>query len=546
MPAIPTALPWSSSQSFDEHQWVIQIRRTFEDEIEEDDDDGLAVSIFNVPKTLMANKPEAYVPQQVAIGPYHHWRPELYDMERYKLSSAKRIQRQLGFEFFRLIDHLLKLEPRIRCCYHRYLDFCGETLCWCMAVDACFLLEFLQIFSTGEGKALASVCSRMSHLLDNVGSKSAHNAILRDITMLDNQIPLFLLRTILGFQHSSSQVEDLLHSMLVGLCKQVSPFKMTGDLQSVNITRHAHLLELVYFVIMPKSKVTTEITETEEYSEADESSRGLSETGENTIGKLLKRIWSLNCSPVLLIKRVIFSRPVLVFVKIVWKILFNLPVFAVVKQPIEHLCFSQGNENTGEDEEESVEDNQPPLFEEITIPCVTELFYAGVKFAATNGDLSTISFDKKTVTLYLPRITLDVNTEVVLRNMIAYEASAASGPLVLSRYTELMNGIIDTKEDAKLLRERGVLINHLQTDTEVADMWNGMCKSVRLTKVPFLDKVIEDVNRYYNGRWKVKLRQFMNGYIFVSWRFLTLMAAVMLLLLAGLQATCSLFKCDEW
>ncbi|KAG9456200.1 hypothetical protein H6P81_000708 [Aristolochia fimbriata] len=70
--------------------------------------------------------------------------------------------------------------------------------------------------------------------------------------------------------------------------------------------------------------------------------------------------------------------------------------------------------------------------------------------------------------------------------MVAYEASAASGPLVLTRYTELMNGIIDTAEDAKLLRERGVLINRLQTDEEVGDMWNGMTKSVRLTKVPFL------------------------------------------------------------
>ncbi|KAK9923035.1 hypothetical protein M0R45_031470 [Rubus argutus] len=49
---------------------------------------------------------------------------------------------------------------------------------------------------------------------------------------------------------------------------------------------------------------------------------------------------------------------------------------------------------------------------------------------------------------------LDGNTEVVLRNLVAYEASTVSGPLVLARYTELMNGIIDTKEDVKLLREK--------------------------------------------------------------------------------------------
>ncbi|KAG9456204.1 hypothetical protein H6P81_000712 [Aristolochia fimbriata] len=504
------AIPMSSTLSFDEDRWVIQIRRSLEEEDiedEEEEDNEVAVSIFDVPKTLMANKPEAYVPQQVAIGPYHHWRPELYDMEQYKLSAAKKVQRRFSLKFHHLIDHLLMLEPRIRRCYHRYLDFNGETLCWGVAVDACFLLEFLRIFGLREDKEVAgSVCSRMSHLIDDAGTKSAHNAILRDVMMLENQIPLFLLRTIMKFQKSSSSSQKhsdhLLRSMLVGFCKAISPFKIAGDLESINVTRHAHLLELVFFVIMPKSDETTEIEEAEEEeedssTEAKETSHGiitLSATGESPIKKLLNKIWNPICRAVHLMKNLIFSKPVKFALRNLWRIISLLPVVSLVKQPVEYLCFSVGDENRV-DKEESSNDNRPPLIEEITIPSVTELAFAGVKFAPTNGDLSTISFSKKTATLYLPTITLDVNAEVVLRNMVAYEASAASGPLVLTRYTELMNGIIDTGEDAKLLRERGVLINRLQTDEEVGDMWNGMTKSVRLTKVPFLDKVIEDVNR---------------------------------------------------
>ncbi|KDP37018.1 hypothetical protein JCGZ_06074 [Jatropha curcas] len=147
------------------------------------------------------------------------------------------------------------------------------------------------------------------------------------------------------------------------------------------------------------------------------------------------------------------------------------------------------------------------------------------------------------VTFYLPIVSIDVNTEVVLRNLVAYEASNASGPLVFTRYTELMNGIIDTDEDVKLLREKGIILNRLKSDQEAADLWNGMSKSIRLTKVPFLDKVIEDVNKYYDGRWKIKVGNFVKHYVFGSWQFLTLVAAIFLLLLMTLQAFCSVYNC---
>ena len=48
--------------------------------------------------------------------------------------------------------------------------------------------------SPGDGKALRrGVSSRMQHLVDYAGRKSAHSLILRDMLMLENQVPLFLL-----------------------------------------------------------------------------------------------------------------------------------------------------------------------------------------------------------------------------------------------------------------------------------------------------------------------------------------------------------------
>ncbi|CAL9010721.1 unnamed protein product [Prunus brigantina] len=542
-----------SSAHFNEFEWVIQIQKTLEEELE--DDGEIPVSIFNVPKALLASEPDSYIPQEVAIGPYHYLRPELYEMERYKVAAAKRTQKQLQcLKFQNLVEQLKKLEPRIRACYHKYLDFNGDTLGWMMAIAASFFLELLQIYGAKEGRALTRVSSSMSHLVDVSGSKSAHHAILRDLVMLENQIPLFVSRRILEFQFTSlEQADDLLLSMLMGLCKELSPFKVVDqDLPKIQVSECAHLLDFLYQMITPKlERRPSEIVEAEDEGESTpHKGSNSSDDSLNFVKQFLQEVWKLlsklNEGPVRLLKKLLVSGPVKVLFKLPWTILSNLPGFAMFKQPVSYLFSTQDKEETNPKNENSSNSiSKPPLIEEITIPSVSDLVKSGVCFEKTKGSVSTISFDPKTVTFYLPATSLDVNTEVILRNLVAYEVSNASGPLVLTRYTELMNGIIDTEEDVKLLREKGIILNHLKSDEEVANVWNGMSKSIRLTKVPFLDKTIEDVNKYYNGRWKIKMTKFMKVYVFGSWQFLAVLAGMLLLLLMTLHAFCSVYSCSR-
>ncbi|XP_060192343.1 putative UPF0481 protein At3g02645 [Lycium barbarum] len=535
-----------NTSNFDENRWVIQIRRTLDEELEEDTE--IPVSIFNVPKALLMSDQDSYVPQLVAIGPYHYWRSDIHDMERYKLAAAKRTQKQLqSLKFQHLVEQLIKFEHRIRCSYHKYLNFNGETLAWMMAVDASFLIEFLQIYAIKEGKILTRVSSRMSHLVDVAGRKSAHNAILRDLIMLENQIPLFLLRKMLEVQYSSLELSDnMLMSVLMGFCKELSPFQMMDEFPKVCVTECSHLLDFLYQFIVPKLDVTSEMTED------DHDQIGASATqGENSnlvrtsshIGRLINEVWKIlvkiNRGPLRLLKRIVFSKPMKFLLKLPWKLFSNLPGIRLFIQPITYLFFSQ--EKAEPNSENNI--NKPPLFEEIAIPSVTELCKSGVSFVATNSGIMSINFDHTKMKFYLPRVSLDVNTEVILRNLVAYEACNASGPLVFTRYTELMNGIIDTEEDAMLLREKGIILNRLKSDKEVANLWNGMSRSLRLTKVPFIDKVIEDVNGFYNGRLKIRIGKMMKHYVFGSWQFLTFLAAIMLLMLMTLQAFCSVYKC---
>ncbi|KAK1436788.1 hypothetical protein QVD17_02571 [Tagetes erecta] len=502
-----------------DHRWILQIRQTLNQDVEEDTD--IPVCIFSVPTSIVSKKPDCYVPQQIALGPYHHLQPELYGMERYKLSAAKRCHMELqhnGLTFDQVIDQLRAFELKIRACYHKYLDCDGETLIWMMALDASFLLEFLDVYDIEKERSFTRVTSRMSHLVDVSCRKFAHNAILRDIVMLENQIPIFLLEKMLEFKfqfHESSKKSLTL--MLLGLYKELSPFKVLDECNLRFSEDCTHLLGFLYnMMVDPQIKdqhhdqMTYECDDQEQVQESRHK---------------LKRIFDHIIS---FFKRLSLSEPLKLIVS-------NTPMARFLKQVVSNDEIKQVLNVASND--------KSPLMEEISIPSVSDLVKAGLGFSPSSGGIFTIDFDEKSSMLFLPIVSVDVNTDVVLRNLVAYEVCNASGPLILTRYTELMNGIIDTKEDAKLLREKGIIVNRLKSDEEVANLWNGMSGSVRLTKVPFLDKVIGDVNMIYGRKWRVKIGKFFNVYVYGSWQILAFVAAVLVLFLMSVEVVSSVTKC---
>jgi hypothetical protein len=328
---------------------------------------------------------------------------------------------------------------------------------------------------------------------------------------------------------------------------------MDGDFPAVDVAKHAHLLELLYYLLVqkpPAEDTTPEAQERDEsYDIEEQQSDGgeekASSGGSEYVAQLFAAMWGmaskLGSGPLDYV-----MKPIAFAAKAPWKMLTVVPGISGMKHPVESFFMSGTNGRYPMSSFTAGQLSRPPLIEEITVPSVSDLINAGIQIAATTGDLSTICFDYTTATLYLPAVTVDSNTEVMFRNLVAYESSAASGPLVLTRYTELMNGIIDTDEDVVLLRQRGVVLNRMKSDSQVTKLWNGMSRSVRLTKVPAMDRAVEEVNRYYNGRWRVKTKRFMRKYVFSSWQLLTFLAAIMMLLLTTLQAFCSVYTCSRW
>lgn len=484
--------------ALDDKRWVIEIRNFFEEENDDDEGNYVPVCIFHVPNVLKAIKPEAYSPQLIALGPYHHWREDLYKLEKYKLVSTKRVQARFKtLVLQKLVDKLMKMDAHVRACYHKFFDEDGETLAWLMTIDGIFLLDFLHRFTDKTHSALA-FSPRLSRIfVGSGGKKLAYESILNDIFMLENQIPTIMLRKIMHVVHCTSVdlADDLLALILMDVCKQISPFQINEAYPHPKVIEHWHLLDLLYHLIIPEQEQTPqEISGVLEIKSMKRTSSSMSLEME-TISRFWKLLSKINVGVIRKMSIVIMAP-----IKMISRI---SAVSNAVATLDEVLPSDHGNA-------EDTVDEKAPLVEEIMIPSVTELTDAGIEFCPTTGNITTIKFDATTRKFHLPVIHLEGVTEVVMRNLVAYEALAGQGPLVLARYTELMNGIIDTSEDAKLM-----------------------------------DKAIVEANKYYDNTPKRKFRVLMTKYIYSSWRILLVIATILMIVLMGLQSFCTVFRCPK-
>nr|GEW32695.1 putative UPF0481 protein At3g02645 [Tanacetum cinerariifolium] len=128
--------------NFGKQRWADQISKNFKEEAEIDVS-NIHVCVFNVPKSISRFKPEDYLPQAIALGPYHHFETHPCQMERYKVNDVKALLNPDQVHSFEplVIMRLKKVELVIRACYHKYLDLDGDTLAWILAIDGLFLLD---------------------------------------------------------------------------------------------------------------------------------------------------------------------------------------------------------------------------------------------------------------------------------------------------------------------------------------------------------------------------------------------------------------------
>ncbi|KAF9664622.1 hypothetical protein SADUNF_Sadunf16G0037500 [Salix dunnii] len=106
-------------------------------------------------------------------------------------------------------------------------------------------------------------------------------------------------------------------------------------------------------------------------------------------------------------------------------------------------------------------------------------------------------------TLYIPQLIIGDCTKPLLLNLVAYEARSDKSKDWVTSYVCSLGSLIDSPEDVKELRSRGLLLSTLGSDQQVADHINEMAKHVVLKPSAFtgVKKAIESHYRNIFRRW---------------------------------------------
>ncbi|XP_024963229.1 UPF0481 protein At3g47200-like [Cynara cardunculus var. scolymus] len=206
----------------------------------------LSPSIYIVDSTLRNLSPNSFKPRVVAIGPLHKEDEELQDIESHKVTYLLDLFLRLPSMPDRKMDECIqrvyaKVE-QIRACYAGEMkDYDDGEVAKMMVIDGCFVLEFI-----------LRVCNYPDE--DPIFyNKLAFQNVMRDLLLLENQIPFFVLQdifkcTILEFDPSSS-----LQSLIFLFLRPINPFDISyvTNINDGVDTSYEHVLGLLQKFCQP-------------------------------------------------------------------------------------------------------------------------------------------------------------------------------------------------------------------------------------------------------------------------------------------------------
>ncbi|XP_022857864.1 UPF0481 protein At3g47200-like isoform X2 [Olea europaea var. sylvestris] len=189
--------------------------------------------MFRVGDHLRSINPEAYDPEIIAIGPFHHDKPHLQSMEQHKLRYLRLLlQRREEPSVERYVTEIRPFEDRARKCYAEAICPNRADFVKMLILDGCFIIEFLRKFQHPEYRDENDRIFQYVHVVGH---------LLHDLMVSENQIPFFIIDQLFNMIkiNDEDNVESLI-SPLLG--NSILPAQ---DLPEVPVNGH-HLLGIVH------------------------------------------------------------------------------------------------------------------------------------------------------------------------------------------------------------------------------------------------------------------------------------------------------------
>ncbi|GLJ51409.1 hypothetical protein SUGI_1092740 [Cryptomeria japonica] len=465
------------------YSWFHDVKGRFEfHKLEDDKPDDKSgklsdVSINKVPMYLKSLNRDAYLPRVVSLGLFHRRISQpLSEIELYKVDavnrSVKRLPQAQRHARF-LVEGVQKLLPEIKASYEGEIECEEELLAWLFTLDGCFILETLRLLSDeSQWDNNGDSQWNLDPVFNRNRVRSCQFDILTDLLLLENQIPIVLLLGLLEMEEKLTEETariELLRMICDGIIALVHPFSYslqpkTGESAAEHKDREAKLREALH----------------QKYKNLHEYNHILgflhdfivheSETTQK--GEKIQDV--------------------------------RIPI-PEDRHHHRHRHLHLRHKTAHKPKKES--------HYHYLMASATELNSSGMKFKSYDGvpSATSLRFDKKQKTLFLPVIWISDSTEMIFRNLMAVDVCQEKELSVISEYVFLMNSLIKSDKDVALLRKKGIIQTSIGTDKEASELFNGLCKGVNFTfadKDKFMGLKI-DVNEWYTRQIMVRFSEFM-------------------------------------
>lgn len=452
--------------------------------------------IFKVHHQLRVVNEKAYEPILLSVGPYHYGKTNLQHMEEHKLRylnqlikrrEAKGVSRSQQLNTY--LRTLKDLEDQARGYYDEAeaeaITVESNKFLEMMLLDGCFITELFHKFSRDEKER--DPCLKADWI---------HHALARDLTLLENQLPFPVLKSI---QSMISDEPDHLH-LIFGALNYLPTYSHLPICQN-NYEKRAALQcisDLAKRPLLPRS--------------TSFKRRSLNPAKLNDIKHLLDLVHKF-----MLVEETLEMEH------------RDRGGAHLVKRVVSRTCTN----------------NRRKKFRYSAV----ELRDSGVAFMrAEKGKFHDIRFENGI--LKIPPIWITDSTETLFRNLIAYEEHSpgqGDGVKYISDYVAFLDSLINSPTHVELLRHKGIIDNLMGDDEAVSVMLNKMNKNTVITSNFYYEEIISSLTVHCQKNRNVWMAKLKRKYLNSPWAILSIVAGFLLLIMHVIQAVFAVLTyCYKW
>ncbi|KAI3941597.1 hypothetical protein MKW92_037931 [Papaver armeniacum] len=216
-----------SSNNMRNSKWVIDVKEKL-DKIDKSNevDQWKKICIYRIPACVKDLNRKAYKPQAVSFGPYHHGDSHLKQMEEHKHRSLLHFLKRSKIPIESYMDALHRVGKHLVDSYDwldeasdDYRDQHGnytDQFLQLMMLDGCFMLEILR-----TGTETSDDYASNDPVFSSHGKLNIMPYVRRDMLMLQNQLPMLLLDTLLAVENGGKpKEEEFINKIIVEFCTQ--------------------------------------------------------------------------------------------------------------------------------------------------------------------------------------------------------------------------------------------------------------------------------------------------------------------------------------